>query len=258
MLGKLLNYEIKAFGRIMLPLYGALLAISVVFGLSVRLSMSSTAQTIFDKFAIISGFLFVIAVAAVMVVMVIMIIQRFYRNLLGTEGYLMFTLPATTLEHILSKAICALLWLFIGMVTGAVSGIIMITMTGDLPEFLKQLQEGLRLLHADSNLFRNVLLIGVIILFGVMASLSKVYASISIGHQWSSHRILGAVLAYIGIGIFEVFVTYVLRKFNLFDPNKLTVSFLQFVLITLSISLAQILLYGVVAWRLLDTRLNLD
>ena len=258
MLGRLLKYEIKAFGRIMLPLYGALLAISIVFGITIRLSMTKTASTLIERFAIISGFLFFAAIVAVMVIMTIMIIQRFYRNLLGTEGYLMFTLPATTLEHILSKALCALLWLVLGMITGSVSGFILITLTADLKEFLKQVQQLLNMLHADSSLVPNILLLAVMIIIGLMGSLSKVYASISIGHQWGSHRVMGAVLAYIGIGIFEVLVTSVLRQIGLNIVNNLDLSFRQMALTTIAISSVQILFYGFIAWRLLDTRLNLE
>ena len=36
MLAKLLGYEMKAFGRILLPLYGALLILAVTLGVSIR------------------------------------------------------------------------------------------------------------------------------------------------------------------------------------------------------------------------------
>ena len=38
MLGKLLKYEMQAMGRILMPLYGVLLVLSVAFGLSLRQS----------------------------------------------------------------------------------------------------------------------------------------------------------------------------------------------------------------------------
>lgn len=41
MLGKLLKYEIRAVGRIMLPLYAALLILSVVFGAVMEIGRAS-------------------------------------------------------------------------------------------------------------------------------------------------------------------------------------------------------------------------
>ena len=258
MLGKLIKYEIKAFGRVMLPLYGVLIAAAVVFSLTIRLSMNAFAKSILEKFAIITGTLFVAAIVAVMVVMVIMIIQRFYRNLLGTEGYLMFTLPVTTLQHILSKAICALIWIALGTVAGTVSGLIMIAVVGDLPEFSRQLQEALKILRADQDIVVNVILIMLTIIIGLMATLSKVYAAISIGHQWSDHRLMGAVLAYVGIGIFELIFTTIPGIRGIVSGNEAFRSFRQFSGLMIGVSAFQTVLYGAVAWLLLDRRLNLE
>ena len=44
---------------------------------------------------------------AAFVVTAVILIQRFYKNLLGSEGYLMFTLPVTVTQHLLSKTIIA-------------------------------------------------------------------------------------------------------------------------------------------------------
>ena len=255
MLGKLLKYEIKAFGRVMLPLYGALLLVTLVFSLTMRLSMNSFARTIFEKFALISGFLFVAAIIAVMVVMVVMIIQRFYRNLLGTEGYLMFTLPVTTLQHILGKALSALLWISLGMVTGILAGGIMVAIVGDLKEFSQAVDKVFRFLNEDRQIIVNIILVAVVMVFGIMATISKVYAACSIGHQWGSHRLMGAVLAYIGIGIFELILASLFGLQGFMDRN---VTFKQAIGFMIGISTLQILLYGAVAWLLLDRQLNLE
>ena len=258
MLGKLMKYELKAFGRVMIPLYGALIAATFVFGLTIRLSMNATAKTIFDRFAIVGGFLFVGVLVAIMVMMVVLIVQRFYNNLLGPEGYLMFTLPATTLEHILSKALSAIIWLILGMITGIISGFLMISLTGNLTEFFREIQAGLRTLHADNNLTLNLFLIALLVLIGIVSSICKVYAALSIGHQWSGHRVFGAVLAFIGIGIVEVGITALLSKLGIYDPGQAAQSFRTFIAYGIVTSLIQILVYGGVSWVLLDRRLNLE
>lgn len=47
------------------------------------------------------------AVRMPLVVTAVILIQRFYKNLLGSEGYLMFTLPVTVSQHLFSKTIIA-------------------------------------------------------------------------------------------------------------------------------------------------------
>ena len=89
MLGKLLKYEFKATGRLLTPLYAAILIASFVggFGLD-QLVMTELASVIF--LMVYTG-LFI----ALFVMTLILIIQRFNHNLLKEEGYLMFTLPVT-------------------------------------------------------------------------------------------------------------------------------------------------------------------
>nr|MBP9921366.1 ABC transporter permease [Proteiniclasticum sp.] len=53
-----------------------------------------------------------ITFVGIMVMTFILIVTRFDRNLLGDEGYLMFTLPAKTSTLITAKLLTAILWLF--------------------------------------------------------------------------------------------------------------------------------------------------
>ncbi len=257
MLGKLLKYEIKAFGRVMLPLYGVMLAVSVFYAAMLRFTMNEALHSILDTFALLGGVLFVIAIAAVMVAIVVMVIQRFYRNLLGTEGYLMFTLPVSTLEHILSKMLSAMLWILLGMLTGLLSGALMVAISGNLPGFLNQFDQLTRMLK-DGEIVRNIILFTLMMVFDIMGSLSKVYASIAIGHQWGSHRILGAILAFFGLNLVEMALLLLppVRAFLQNDSIRSTVP--GFTGLSIATSALQLLLFGAIAWRLLDRSLNLE
>lgn len=85
MLGKLLKYELKATSRTFLPIYGALILVALgnrLFRMgNINLGFGLTT-------AILVGLFVALGVLTLMVT-----IQRFNRNLLGDEGYLMFTLP---------------------------------------------------------------------------------------------------------------------------------------------------------------------
>ena len=104
MLRKLLKYDFKSIARILLPIYGACLVVSVLLG------AQSGSRSVSP--AILSIFIALFTVAIILTI--VLVIQRFYQNLLGPEGYLMFTIPASTSTHILEKVLLALVWGLLG------------------------------------------------------------------------------------------------------------------------------------------------
>ena len=263
MLGKLLKYEIKAMGRVMLPLYAVLLFLAGFLALNLRLGMNPAIRMIVDKFAVISGFLFVIGIITVGVVMIVMVVQRFYKNLLGNEGYLMFSLPATTLEHILSKGISSLIWILVGGAAGIAAGFLMVSIVSDVPEFLRELQQLREMIFSDR--MGEIILVIVLLIVGIMESLCKVYAAIAAGHQFNSHRLLFSAVAYIVFGIIETVISLPFSSNGVpfgkivgkvVDATNLPPAGTMWILI--GIALIGMVIYGAVAWYLLDRRLNLE
>ena len=125
MLSKLIKHELRASRRIMLPFLGAVLALSVLAGIS---TTAMEHQVDYSWLNVVYGliiFAFVMGVMAVCVVAVVMMIQRFYKNLLGDEGYVSFTLPATVDEHIFAKLISSFIWFFATAVVVVLSTFIM-------------------------------------------------------------------------------------------------------------------------------------
>ena len=107
MLVKLIGYEMKAFGRIMLPLYAATLGFALITGLSI--------QFLPDDFmsglpGILLFMLYGILMLAIIIMTCVLSVTRFYKNLLGLEGYLMFSLPTDTATLIASKVLSVLIW----------------------------------------------------------------------------------------------------------------------------------------------------
>ncbi|WP_297985875.1 hypothetical protein [uncultured Oscillibacter sp.] len=99
MLRKLLKHEFRATGRIMLPVIGILLATSVAANLSLRYLLGSNAW-FFSMLGILLLTAFGFAIFGVFIVSFILMIQRFYKNLLQDEGYVMLTLPVSIHQHI--------------------------------------------------------------------------------------------------------------------------------------------------------------
>lgn len=108
MLGKLLKYEFKATGRFFLPLYAALIIAALISRLFISLR--------FQLPIIIGVTLSVILIISVSVIALIITLNRFYKNLLTNEGYLMFTLPVNTGSLIWSKLLVSFVWSIVSLI----------------------------------------------------------------------------------------------------------------------------------------------
>ena len=95
MLSKLLKYEFRATGRIMLPVYALLLVscggctlFGSLLGRYPESTVLSVVQTVFAT-------LFGVTTFGMLLLTLVLMVYRFYKNLMTDEGYLMFTLPVS-------------------------------------------------------------------------------------------------------------------------------------------------------------------
>ena len=95
---KLLKYEWKACARICLPLYAVELLVAFINRL---LYSDIGSKLLYGIPSIVMTMLYAAIMVALFVVTAVVLVQRFYKNLLGSEGYLMFTLPVSVSQHIL-------------------------------------------------------------------------------------------------------------------------------------------------------------
>ena len=197
MLGKLLKYEFRATGRVFLPRYGAL----VIFALINALLLSF--REIPQLPAVLAMLVYILLAIAVFVVTFIVMIQRFYKNLLSDEGYLMFTLPVKAWCHILCKLIVSTVWLIVSIAITLFTIFIMMfnanlfratvelwnIVMADLLPYLGP-QEYLMIVEFLATMF-----------ISIIGSILTIYAAISLGHLFRRHRILAAFGGYIVLSI---------------------------------------------------------
>ena len=122
MLGKLLKYELKASSRTLVPLYAGILILSIVCGSFFAAQANSFINA--GKMNIFFGILYLLLFAllvAMSVLTVVSIVQRFYKNLLGDEGFLMFTLPVSSTMLLASKTLAAVFWTLASSIVGMLS-----------------------------------------------------------------------------------------------------------------------------------------
>ncbi len=262
MLSKLIKYEFKAMGRFMLPLYGLLIFAGAYAGVTANVtSGDSGVFHLLQKLAITGMIIVAFAMLAATVIMIVLVLQRFYRNLLGTEGYLMHTLPVTTQQNILSKSISSILWIALGVVAGLIAGVVYVSITGDMKAVVDMAKEGLDAFFNMTNMdksymVRNLALFIVIVFAEIYERLMKVYAAMSVGQLWGSHKIIGAVLSYFGFSFVELLISLIFSDSPFANAFAKGIN-LNGMLMVLAVLVLQSVIYNLIAWFMLDRKLNL-
>jgi len=197
MLGKLLKYEYKATSIMFLPLLLAFLATTAIIRLFGFLGSD------FFAFRLLYGMLaFVTVILCIIVVFypVISGAQRFSKNLLKDEGYLMNTLPVTSTKLILSKALVSITWVFASAISCGLAFLIMIAGDEDAEKIIDGIKELYKIfLKEFVNRPLFIVLSIVLIIASFIAFLFMFYAALSIGHLANKRRGAMAVLSFIGL-----------------------------------------------------------
>ena len=109
MLMKLMKHEFRATGRIMLPLYLVLLVTAVGANFTTR-GLLSTQYRLLDVLGVLLVTAFGVAIVGVCAMSLVVMVQRFYKNLLQDEGYVMMTLPVSVHQQVWSKLLVSTVW----------------------------------------------------------------------------------------------------------------------------------------------------
>ena len=200
MLRKLMKHEFRATGRVMGPLFGLLLIAALAARFSVGVLLESSA-----RFLNLLGGLFttafVIAIVGVCVMSLVLMINRFRTNLLGDEGYIMFTLPASVHQQIWSKLIVSAVWFIATGLAVVAAGFILVAQQGFWLEIRRGFAEIFRHLTAyyafNGTAFLFELL--ALIFVGCCVLCLEFYAAMAIGHSFANHKVLYSVLSFLGL-----------------------------------------------------------
>lgn len=210
MLGKLLKYELKATSRVFIPLYIAILVVSIVNGLSLNLEILN----IQGLATIILMCLFI----SLFVITIVVTIQRFNKNLLKDEGYLMFTLPVSSKHLILSKYLTSLIWTFLSFVVAFLSfTIIFMIPTYKYFDFSYFINE-FNLLFSNMlnlNILGQFLKIILLMIISYTIFIFNVYLALSVGQLPIFNRFRN-VSSFIGFLVINLLISYAQNIVSLF------------------------------------------
>lgn len=207
MLGKLINHEFRATRRVMLPLLAAVLLLAALAGYSAVMLDGEVEYKILDVLFLLLLIGFVVCVIAICVMCVVVMIERFYKNLLGREGYLMFTLPVSVDALVWAKLIVSFIWFVVTAVALMLAVLIMGTVSAavalDAETISRLWQETVDLVELMGAGHIAGYALELVVLFFVTscALCLKFYLAMAIGQCFANRKLLWSVVAFFAISI---------------------------------------------------------
>lgn len=234
MLGKLIKYELKATGKLMLLMYGLFLAMSGILSLGLFFHLDEMLRKVAVRFdaggmiltvlIILFAVLFAVLNAVVICGMFFYAISRFKKNLLGDEGYLMHTLPVKMRDHILSKGFVSLIWTLAGFLVSLLAYfIIFIGIKGT--DFFQDSYDFILLLSEEYKPIGLIPLVTEFFLIAVTTLVNLyfgIYASMAVGFSSNTHRAAKSIGVFILLKIAEnIFEVLTISPFRVFETTIL-------------------------------------
>ena len=263
MLGKLMKYEFRATGRVMLPLLAFLLLSAVGVNISVRL-MENSEQGFINFFGGLLMVLFVLAIFALTLMSVVVMVQRFYKNLLTDEGYLMFTLPVSVHGLMWSKILVSAVWFVVTFAADMLAGFISIfkvEMINGLGQSFKNIFSDISAQYALNGAAFAVEFI--IIVFLACAGMCLLfYASMSVGFSFPRNKWLLSVVFFF---VFQIAMQFlglggIFTWASVGSVNQLSVlgAIHSSIWLLIAGELVLCAIFYVITWLMLKKRLNLE
>jgi hypothetical protein len=251
MLSKLLKYEIKATARLFLPLYLTIVifaAINLLF-----LDMPTAGDKAFSFYGLIIGismFVYVTLMIGLVVMTLFVLIQRFYKSLLGDEGYLMFTLPVQSWSHILSKLIVSMLWTIASFFVAFCSILLISSNKIHIADLFSRI--AMTFNQIQQQLGASTYLVGfevmVLGLLTLASTILSIYAAIALGHLFNKYKLLASFGMYILLNMVSQIATTlfgaIFFNHSIFTPGS---AYIPDLLLINSVLLVSILYSGVFA-----------
>ncbi len=232
MFGKLMKYEMKSLSKGLIPLYGAILAVALINSIMWSVGgngPASTAGTIGGLSQLTAMLVYFGLCVAIAVVTFLVVVQRFYKGLLGQEGYLMFTLPVPTWQLTLSKLVGATIMTILSCIVGILSVFMLGSVGINWGAFFRDLGQ----LFANWDLDMTFICIELFLLgiVGTASMVTDIYIAMALGHLSNKHRVAMSFVWFIVIQTALSFLTGLLGivlvnipAFSLFITNFFLIS----------------------------------
>ena len=226
MLGKLIKYDLKSLGRLIVPLFAVLVGSSVALRICIELFGNTNgnegiASLISSILSVVVALVYAMSLTASIFGVYVIIAMNYHKSLMSDKGYFYLTLPVSHDSHLVSKLLSGAIFIIISMVVFVISFLPLFLGNIDLPDLLDGLKDIWDLMRQYVLAKNGVLIMclwAIVVLFGTQI---MIFFCITVGQLWSNHRILGAFLAFIGHLILSKTISSVLsvNKLNAFNSE---------------------------------------
>ncbi len=274
MLGKLIKHEFVATWKYFLLIDAITLIVGLVAGF-ITFGISGNFDNLPETLIIMLILCltaYVFALVSVTVLTTAYNVVHYYKSLYTSQGYLTFTLPATTAEVLSAKMIVAFIWQIICALCVAISVVFLfggfffwsvfqgdVSILETITEIFNEFMETFGL----SGVFALVRYIFAVIVQIIM-NLMIFFMAISIGQLWQKHKILSSVLFYFVIRFVLGIATFIINLLTgsltmlLLESADPARYFSHTTMISLIISLVFSIGMYIACIMITDKNLNLD
>lgn len=221
MLIKLLKKDFQATSRYFIPLIIGFIIISIFSKILFEVGIvSSTDSNFILTMALILFLLYIICIVAFFILTYVIIVGDFYKTMVSEQAYLTHTLPVKTSTLLNSKMIVSIVWQILVSILILLSCILFVLgHINDInPDFIIEFEMAMGM-----SIPAYLLLIAVSVFLSSCFSPLLYFVSIALGHLFGKHRILGAILCYIGIySVLQVISTIMLISSGYFLSNSVS------------------------------------
>lgn len=257
MLWKLLKYDFRAMWKQFSIIWLAALVIALVNRFTLFSSPTHWEERSSGLAGVITLSLFTGVLFAMFAVSLVFVLTRFYKGLLGDEGYLMHTLPVQTWQLVLSKLVCAVAVTILNTVAVVLALLLTVPMGWrDLFQWAlwRKLFQGLAK-HPDTLLYLAEFCL--VLLAWLVMGITMLYLSMALGHLFQRRRVLMSVAAFFVLNIVYNLYHSAVGRIEFYDLLQNGTGHLELWLIILSL-LVPAALFFFAASYILQHRLNLE
>ncbi|HIX66889.1 MAG TPA: hypothetical protein H9735_02035 [Candidatus Anaerostipes excrementavium] len=246
MMMKLLKYDLKSMAKVIVPFWIALFTIGILCSAQIKFGLQNMGGA-GNTLLVISFMVFIALIVAVMVMNFAVIIQRFWKGLLKEEGYLMFTLPVSERNLILSKGISAML-----ITMGTFVVIVLLVLAVGLMHGL-ELRQLAQIRIPDWFTAKWGFYMIAFCVINILSGIYHLYVAMAIGQLSNKNRFLCSFAAYIVLAIvFTIVETLVL------EGSSTRVYDMVSEWVYLAVGAAEVIIYHIITEYILSKKLNLE
>ena len=265
MFGKLFGYEFRYSARVVPFIYIGLVASAAVCRL--MLELIGLSRYFIIPFVLTLLF-YILVFCAALLVPYVMSVVRFYKNMVGDEGYLTFTLPVKTSVQIAAKMICAVVWMLMSIIV-AVGSTAIIWLSEDslsnLNSLISQIVKAYQSEGVYAQFVTMIIEYAVVIILNLAAGIGMIYAAMALGQLVRGHKVLGAIGFYFALSIASSTVSGIVGAVTMLafgTGNSALMSFFSSMNINLGVMILVYILFGaayfILTERIMTKKLNLD